>query len=161
MLDMAALDLPGWVYLVALWPLGFYAIWAFWNALRDSGDEKLIERSLGWPEKQGRVVSSKIVWGHVEVVYEYWVSGESYEGRHKINLPPQVVGGKALESMRAAQKLMTAANEDIAEYPVGEKIVVRYNPVSPAESVLYRKGEVSPHTTDEVESEPPHFVTLE
>ena len=158
---MPVLDLPGWVYLVALWPLGFFCIWAFWNMMRDSREEKSMERSLNWPEKQGRVLRSKTVWGHVEVVYEYWVLGKNYEGRYKINLPPQAPGGRAMESVRAARRLITAANEDLAEYPVGAKVVVRYNPVNPTESVLYRKGEVSPHAADEVKPEPPQFVTLE
>jgi hypothetical protein len=146
---------PLWLYLLPLWPIGFYGIWAFWNAMRGSREEKAAERSLDWPETQGRVVRSKIVWGHVEIVYEYWISGVSQEGRYKINLPPQFPGGKA------PQALGTAGKVEIAEYPVGAKVVVRYNPANPQESVLYRKGEVSPNTGDAKQEKPPHFVTIE
>ena len=57
----------GMVYLISLWPLVFVGTWAIWNIMGDSRNEKPVERSLDWPEAQGRVVSSKVVWAHVEV----------------------------------------------------------------------------------------------
>jgi uncharacterized protein DUF3592 len=140
MIVLVALDLPGWVYLVASWPVGFYGTWVLWNALRDRSDKKSVERSLGWPEQEGYVVSSKIVWGHVQVDYKYWVSGEGHEGRHKFSLPPEGAGGVVTI---AARLFMNAANKHMGEYPAGAKVVVRYNPAKPEESVLYSKAEVN------------------
>ncbi len=88
-------DDPGWLYFVPLWPLGFVLIWALWNMVRDTQDEKKVERSVNWPEVQGEVISSKMVWGHVEIRYEYWLFAEKYEGAYKISLHPVVPGGKA------------------------------------------------------------------
>jgi Protein of unknown function (DUF3592) len=140
MIVLAAPDLPGWVYLVASWPICFYGIWVLWNAVRDRSDRKSVERSLAWPEEQGYVVSSKIVWGHVEVDYKYWVSGEDHEGKRKFNLPPAGVGGVITI---AARLFMNAANQHMDEYPAGAKVVVRYNPAKPEDSVLCRRSEVS------------------
>jgi hypothetical protein len=136
---LAALDLPKWVYLVAAWPLGLYGIWFLSNVLRKRSDEKSVERSHGWPETQALVVSSEIVWGHVEIDYKYWVSGEGREGRHKFSLPPTTAGGNVTT---AARLFKNASKQHIAEYPVGAKVVVRYNPAKSEESVLYGKGEV-------------------
>jgi hypothetical protein len=61
--------------------------WATWNMVRDSRDTKLVARSLGWPEAKGTVISSKVVWAHVEVEYEYSVASGGFTGRYNANLP--------------------------------------------------------------------------
>ena len=45
-----------------------------------------MERIVGWPETQGTVTGSRIVWAHVEVAYEYSISSGRYTGKYKINL---------------------------------------------------------------------------
>ncbi len=128
--------------------------------VRDSGDEKKMESSVNWPEVQGEVISSKMVWGHVEVRYEYWLFAERYEAAYKISLHPVVPGGKGWSSLRSAAKLGAEGSEYMAQYPVAEKVVVRYNHSKPGESVLYCKGEVGPGSSDGPKVEA-HFVTLE
>ena len=151
---------PGWLYFVPLWPLGIFAIWALWNMLRDSRDEKSMKRSLQWPEAQGRIISSKMVWGHVEIAYEYWVFAERFQGLYKINLRPVIPGGTAMDSLRAAKQLGVEGKENMAQYPAGTKVIVKYNREKKEESVLYCKGEVGPPDTEGPKVEA-HFVTLE
>jgi uncharacterized protein DUF3592 len=127
------------VYLVPLWTLLFVGIWAIWNMVRDSRDEKLLEHSLAWPETQGRVMSSRVVWAHVEVKYEYSISSGRYTGKYKMNLPP----GPPDRRGRTGTRMMAEARQDIADFPPGANVVIRYNPQQPQKSVLYCKGEVS------------------
>jgi hypothetical protein len=56
--------------------------------VRDSLDEKRVQRSTNWPETQGIVVNSQVVWAHVEVRYEYWISSESYKETYELSLRP-------------------------------------------------------------------------
>jgi hypothetical protein len=82
MLTLPMIGAAGWIYLIPFWPFAFFGIWAFWNAMRENRDARSIERSLGWPETQGRVVGGSVVWGHVEIKYEYSVSGRRHEGTY-------------------------------------------------------------------------------
>jgi hypothetical protein len=150
---------PGWMYILPLWPLEVLLFWAIWKMARDSKDEKEVERSLTWPEVQGKVISSKTVWAHVEIAYEYWVLAQRYEGVHKIALRPVAVGGTGTASARSAEALTTEAKGYMADFPVGAKIIVRYNGSNPQESVLYCSGEVKP-PGDGAPVEP-HFMTTE
>lgn len=141
--------------LLPLWPILFVVIWAIWNAERDSRDEKLMERSLTWPEVQGIVVSSKVVWAHVEVKYEYSISDGRYTGKYKINLPP----GPPDRYARTATRVNAEAGQDIAEFPRDAKVIIRYNPQRPNQSVLYCKGEIDRNSTNRVVI-PPKLFTL-
>ena len=78
-----------YIFLVCLWPLAFVVIWAIWNSIRDSGNEKLQLRSLDRPETKGRVLSSEVVWAHVSVTYDYFVDGRRYKREYKISLTPR------------------------------------------------------------------------
>ena len=147
---------PDIVYLVPLWTLLFVGIWAIWNTVRDSRDEKLVERSLTWPETQGRVMSSRVVWAHVEVKYEYSISSGRYTGKYKMNLPP----GPPDKRGRTATRMITEAQQDIGDFPSGANVVIRYNPQQPQQSVLYCRGEISRDDTGRSPSIPPEFITL-
>jgi hypothetical protein len=127
------------VYWVPLWPIIFTVIWAVWNSVRDSLDAKLVERSLAWPEVQGKVVSSKVVWAHVEVTFVYSISSGHCIGKYKMNLPvspPDRWG-------RTANRMNEVAKQTLADFPTGGTVIIRYNPQRPAQSVFYHRGEIS------------------
>src|SRR5207245_2234852 len=100
-------------------------------------DEKLMERSLGWPEAQGFVVASTVVWAHVEVRYEYLIKDGRYSGKYKMNLPV----GPPDHYARTATRMNNDAKADLADYPPDAPVIIRYNPKNPKESVLYCRGE--------------------
>jgi Protein of unknown function (DUF3592) len=118
------------LFLVVLWPIWLIAIWALWNYFRDNRDEKLVEKSLAWPETQGSVTSSLVEWAHVEVSYDYHVAGQLYSGVYQISLTPRAPD----RSAAAARAITSEAQDLIAGYPPGSKVVIRYNPRNPAES---------------------------
>jgi hypothetical protein len=98
-------ELPTWWwFVVPLWPIWVLVLWAIWKIARDRRDAQSVEHAAGWPEVQGKIISSKVVWAHVEVAYEYWVFTERHEGIHKIALMPVPVGGTGLQSARAARR---------------------------------------------------------
>ena len=113
-----------------------YGIWFLWNKARDDSDEKAVLCSLSWPETQGTVTSSRLKWAHVEVRYDYSVGGTRYIGEYNVAV------GIAIRARGAAQFGM-AANRYIAEFPPGKKIIVRFNPFQPSESVYFCSGEVT------------------
>jgi|ERR1700688_970164 hypothetical protein len=147
---------PNFVYLIPLWPLAFVGVWAIWNMRRDSRNEKLVERSLAWPEVQGRVVSSKVVWAHVEVKYEYSISSGRYMGKYKINLAV----GAPDRFGQTATRVSKEAKQNIAEFPSGVDVIIRYNPQQPGESVLYCKGEMAREGIHQGSAVPPKLFTL-
>jgi hypothetical protein len=116
---------------------------------------------VDWPDAQGKVISSKIVWGHVEILYEYWPFAERHEGVHKISLKPVAAGGRGWEALKSARNFTDEADGYMADFPVGAKVIIRYNPSKPQDSVLYCAGEVCSHDSSETNVEPPHFITLE
>ena len=147
---------PLTVYLIPLWPLLFVIVWAIWNMARDSRDEKLMERSIDWPEAQGTVVTSRVVWAHVEVMYEYSISSGRFTGKYKMNLPP----GPPDRYGRTATRMNEEARGDIGEFPPGANVVIRYNPQEPNQSVLYCSGQISRDKTVQRSSAPPRFFTV-
>jgi Protein of unknown function (DUF3592) len=142
-----------YIYLICLWPFGFVLTWAIWNSFRDSRDEKLILRSLGWPEMNGEVTSSKAIWAHVEVCYQYSVRGTSYTGKYKMNLTPVVPD----RTGRGAAQTGSEVWRDLREFQCGQKVVIRYNPARPEESVFYCSGETY---SEGKEQDAPEFRVL-
>src|SRR5579864_464625 len=132
-----------YIFLVCLWPFGFYLLWAIWNSFRDSRDEKMVLQSLDWPEVDGRVTSSKTVWAHIEINYEYSVHGARYQGKYKMNLTPVMPD----KTSRGATQLGNEARRDLSEFPSGQKLVIRYNPARPEESVFFCSGKTDPCDT--------------
>jgi hypothetical protein len=144
-----------YVFLICLWPVAFLVIWAVWNSFRDSRDEKLVLRSLEWPEVQGKVISARVAWAHVEVCYEYEVQGIRYTGKYDMSLTSVVPDKYA----RGATQLNNEASEDIAHFPPGQTAIIRYNPLGPEESVFYCSGGSSTAKAAEADITP-EFHTL-
>ena len=145
------------VDLIPFWTILFVVVWAIWNVRRDSRDEKLVDQSLSWTEAQGVVVSSKVAWAHVEVTYEYFVGTARYTGSYQLNLPP----GPPDRFGRTAEAMMSEAQQDIAEFPVGLDVIVRFNPSKPDQSVFYCRGKVGSNEVEQKSARPPEFVTLD
>jgi len=146
-----------YVFLICLWPLAFLAIWALWKSLRDSADEKQVLRSLEWREVKGTVLSSEVVWEHVAVNYEYFVDDKRYTGEYKIGLTPVLPDRHGM----GAAALGREAKQGIDEFPTGRKLIIRYNPNRPEESVLYCSDEDSPSGKDANSTTTPQFRTLD
>jgi hypothetical protein len=147
---------PNLVYFIPLWPLAFVGVWAIWNMRRDSRNEKLVEHSLAWPEVHGKVVSSKVAWAHVEVNYEYSISSGRYTGKYKINLSvgaPDRYGQTAI-------RMTEEAKQNIADFPTGADVIIRYNPQQPDQSVLYCRGEINRDGTGQRSAIPPKLFPL-
>jgi hypothetical protein len=119
--------------LIALW----FGVWAFWNWVRTRQRTTLLERSLLWPEVQGAVKSAAVVWAHVEINYEYDLPGSRQGGVYKVCLPMVTFRG-----LQGASRLNQASKSIIAQFAPGQKVLIRYNPRNPFESVLVDKGEV-------------------
>ncbi len=122
-----------WLILAARWPIGFVVVWAIWNLLRDGSDEKEVVKNLAWPETQGTVTATEVMWAHVEVAYKYSVASTEYTGKFEISLPPQVPDRNGL----GAARLNASAHLEMADYPPGSGLVIRYNPNNHSESVLF------------------------
>ena len=124
--------------------------------VRDSRNEKLVEHSLAWPEVHGKVVSSKVAWAHVEVKYEYSISSGQYTGKYKINLSV----GAPDRYGQTATRMNQEAKQDIADFPTGADVIIRYNPQQPAQSVLYWRSGISGDGTGRSSGIPLKLFTL-
>ena len=141
-----ALNIIWFFLLPIICPVGLLVIWLIINARRDSRDADLVVRSLDWPRVHGTVIRSEVVWGHVDVVYEYLVEGKCHVGRYEISMTPR----PADRYGRSATAFSEEAHDAMEDYPVGSTLVVRYNPNQPQESVLYyRESEITPYEEDE------------
>jgi hypothetical protein len=148
---------PYSVYLICLWPLALLIAWAISNAIRDTKNERATLKSLNWPETRGHVVSSKVVWGHVSVSYNYTVETREYAGRYKMNLPPRIPNKDGGDNGR---EFLAEAKQAVNDYPVGSKLLIRYNPARPQESVIYCSDEDLPEA-DRTDSSTPMFHSLD
>lgn len=155
-------ELPVWWWFVMpLWPVWVVGLWAMWKMFRDGRDAKTMERATNWPEVQGVILSNNVGWAHVAVRYEYWLFAERHEGLYKINLTPVPVGaGAGTGAARSARALGDEAKRYQADFPVGAKVIVRYNRSNPQDSVLFCIGEIKPASPNDPKIEP-HFTTLE
>jgi hypothetical protein len=112
-----------YLFLVCLWPIALYLLWAIWNSIcRDRNKHELL-RTQYWPEGKGKVVSAQAAgWAHVEITYKYCVGDRSYTGKHKINLSPVMVD----KTVRPARELDKEARQYIADYPPDANVALRY-----------------------------------
>lgn len=131
------------IFLVCFWPFAFMVGWALWNSLRDSRDEKLVLRSLEWPEVNGSVTESRVAWAHVEVSYEYTVQGRHFTGQYNLSLTPVVPDRYGV----GARQINSEAANDISQFPVGRKLIIRYNPLNLKESVFCCVGDTTGEKT--------------
>lgn len=145
---------PYWI-LIALWPIGFVIVWAIWNFVRDRRDEKQVEKSLDWPESPGIVTSTQVAWAHIEVCYEYRVAGTTYTGKYEMSMSPVAPD----HSGSGAARLNAEAKQDMADYPTGASLTIRYNPRNHAESVLFCRADRSHNEPDNGEPAP-KFSTI-
>lgn len=122
--------------------------------MRDSRQEKTALRSTDWPEVQGKVQSSKILWGHYEVTYEYVVNGKSHSGSYEINLSPAVPDRFA----RGARKMLEEAKQDLADFPVGSNVIIKFNPQDPQQSILLCRDTAADAKPHENSSSSPKFL---
>jgi hypothetical protein len=149
-------NIPNFAYLIPLWPLIFIGVWAIWNMRRDSRNEELVEQSRTWPEVHGCVVSCKVAWAHVEVKYEYSISSGRYMGKYKINLPV----GAPDRYAQTATRMNQEAKQDIADFPTGADVIIRYNPQQPGQSVVYCRGEINRDGAGQSSAIPPKLFPL-
>ena len=87
-----------------------------------------------WPTTDGVVISSEVAGErafHPEVVYEYQVLGQTYQGLSTLQVPG--FGGK--------RKRDEVATKEIANYWPGRTVTVYYNPDDPSESLLHTRLE--------------------
>lgn len=121
----------------------YLLIWILWNSVGENRDERMIRISLRWLKAEGTVTISKTVWTHVEVTYEFTVSGRSYTGRYDMTLPPATPD----PGSRGALVFASEAKSLMKDYSPGTKVMVRYNPLQPSESVLFCRARRLPLRT--------------
>jgi|SRR5271155_5889992 len=108
--------------------------WALYRWTRQRRRSVLLEQSARWPEVEGKVQNSKVVWAHVAIAYEYNPPNGRQIGTYDVGLPMVPFGGLMVVSyLKDRTKLI------MADFPPGQKVAVRYNPQNPAESILVRK----------------------
>lgn len=107
----------------------------YWLTKRRGSAKAANQASLSWPSTTGKVLKSRVeVSGgdytsvSPRVVYEYEVSGTTYQNGH-IRAGDRVLGSGW--SSRDAYST-------VDRYPEGARVTVYYNPANPAESALER-----------------------
>jgi hypothetical protein len=129
-----------WIIAIGLWPALVLGIWALRNSLRDSKNETIGIKSINWPETTGTILSSEALWGHLEVQFGYTVNGKEFNGKYTVGLDP-IVPNRSVGGVRQLKAWQEETSELVNSYPVGSRVVVRYNPERPEESVLYCSAE--------------------
>jgi len=115
--------------------MGCFTVW-FGLALR-----KMVSQAKGWPTVSGTIVESDVetFWENSDVDpphqptrhyqpairYQYEVDGKTYHG-DRITI-----------GTRMSSNILQSAKRRAAQYPVGKKVEVFYNPEKPAEAVLF------------------------
>ncbi len=100
-----------------------WGLWTAWEGLE----------ARGWPEAEGRVLSSETVRkrkGRREprVVYAYQVAGRSYESDR--------VAAGATDTFLSLFPFLGDAEATVARYPTGAKVTLRHHPEDPGSAVL-------------------------
>jgi hypothetical protein len=130
-----------WLGLLA----ALFGVWYMTNHRREAADRREIERSLAWPETQGKVTATRWIGNYVEVFYEYSVAIGPLSGKYQENLP-MTITDTPHTSYNRASFAKDEANRILADYPIGQKLVIRYNPETPSESVMFCRGVVGSAT---------------
>ena len=90
----------------------------------------------------------------MEVSYEYVAAAEYRKGVNKISLSLVVPDRKS----RGAAQMVAQSRQDMAEFPTGTEIIIRYNPAKPGQSVSYCRGHVNHDSSQN--NNPPKFEVL-
>ena len=128
-------DLPWFVYLMLLAPLGLLLAVAAYKTLQ-------VRAAREWPSAPGRVVIAKAEVRDVEVIDSDRQDKHRIERRNFANVTYEYsVAGKKLRNNRVSigeDRGNFEVAETIAKYPVGTIVTVYYNPLHPQEAVLER-----------------------
>ena len=128
-------DLPWFVYLMLLAPLGLLLVAAVYKTLQ-------VRAAREWPSAAGKVVASHAEVREIRVIDSNRESGYRTEQRNFANIVYEyAVAGKTLRNNRVSigEDLGNfEVAETIAKYPVGAVVTVYYNPLHPKEAVLER-----------------------
>jgi hypothetical protein len=133
-------------------------IWAVWNMARCGQDEKKVESSALGPRVQGKVIRTKRA--RRDSLRALALRGK-VSGHIPNQLAPRSSRRERHGKLEECSEVGAEGREDINQYPIGAKVIIRYNRSKPKESVLYCMGEVGPHDSSGSNVEPPHSVTLE
>ena len=128
-------DLPWFVYLMLLAPLGLLLFAAAYKSLQ-------VRAAREWPSAAGKVVASHAEVRETRVIDSDREGGYRTEQRNFANVVYEYsVAGKTLRNNRVSigEDLGNfQVPETIAKYPVGAIVTVFYNPLHPKEAVLER-----------------------
>jgi hypothetical protein len=128
-------DLPWFVYLILLGPLGLLLGIAGYKTLQ-------VRAARAWPSVSGKVVVSGAELRDVKVMDSERKGGFRTEQRNFANIVYEYpVAGKKLRNNRVSigEDLGNfQVAETIAKYPVGAAVTVYYNPLHPNQAVLER-----------------------
>ena len=133
---------------------GYFGIYALWSNELEGQRLRKMERSANWPFVQGVVKETVVKGMSVRVIYEYLAQGHVYKDTDKITFP------QAMVVRWQAQALGSKVKKEIADYPPGQHVVIRYNPQEPGESVLYYRGELHKGDSSGNTGAPPQFALL-
>jgi hypothetical protein len=128
-------DLPWFVYLMLLAPLGLLLFAAAYKSLQ-------VRAAREWPSAAGKVVASHAQVRETRVIDSDREGGYRTEQRNFANIAYEYsVAGQKLRNNRVSigEDLGNfQVSETIAKYPVGAVVTVYYNPLHPKEAVLER-----------------------
>jgi hypothetical protein len=128
-------DLPWFVYLMLLAPLGLLLVVAAYKTLQ-------VRAAREWPSAAGKVVVSKAEVRKVKVIDGDREEGHRFEERNFADIVYEYsVAGRKLRCNRVSigEDLGNfQVAETIAKYPVGAVVTVYYNPRHPDQAVLER-----------------------
>jgi hypothetical protein len=128
-------DLPWYVYLMLLAPLGLILFAAAYKTLQ-------VRAAREWPSTPGKVVISNSEVREIRVLDDSRETGHRFEERNFANIVYEyTVRGKVLRNNRVSigeDRGNFEVAETIARYPAGMTATVYYNPLHPNEAVLER-----------------------
>ncbi|MGH6712408.1 MAG: DUF3592 domain-containing protein [Bradyrhizobium sp.] len=128
-------DLPWFVYLMLLAPLGLLLFAAVYKSLQ-------VRAAKEWPSAAGKVMASHAQVRETRVIDNDREGGYRTEQRNFANIVYEYsVAGQKLRNNRVSigEDLGNfQVSETIAKYPVGAVVTVYYNPLHPKEAVLER-----------------------
>lgn len=139
---------------------GYFGLYALWSYSLEDRNARRMERSAGWPQVQGVVKQASAGGMSVKVDYEYVAEGHVFSGQYSITFPEAMVIGRGWNNVARARALGDRVRKELADFPAGQTVILRYNPQDPSESVLLCRGELQREDSNEKTVEPPHFSVI-